>query len=132
VGRVDYQTSILLAVNEPEQPAPPRPPAFLDPLVLFPGIALLFYFFVLRPGRRQDLERQSFLSNLKKNDKVVTVSGIYGTVVAVAEKEDEVTVRVDDNVRLKMTKASIVRNLTNEEAAKAAKTTAQPTKEGGA
>ena len=44
-----------------------------------------------------------------------------GTVVAIAEKEDEITVKVDDNVRLKMLKSSVARNLTNEEAAKTVK-----------
>lgn len=128
------QSYALLAVDEgaPKAPTNPPPPAFLDPLILFPGIALLFYFLILRPGRRQELERRAFLTNLKKNDKVLTAAGIYGTVVAIAEKEDEVTVRLDDNVRVKMTKASIARNLTNEEAAKAAKTQTTPTKEGGA
>ena len=55
---------------------------------------------------------------LKKNDKVLTTAGIIGTVVSISEKEDEVTVRVDENCRLKMLKSSISRNLTQEEAAK--------------
>ena len=60
------------------------------------------------------------LTNLKKNDKVITTAGIYGTVISVAEKEDEVVVKVDDNTRLKMLKGAIMRNITNEEdAAKA-------------
>jgi preprotein translocase subunit YajC len=80
---------------------------------------LLFYFFILRPMRRQDRERAALLGSLKKNDDVITSSGIYGTVVAVSEKEDEVTVKVADNVRLRMTKGSIARNLSNEAAAKA-------------
>jgi preprotein translocase subunit YajC len=58
---------------------------------------------------------------LKKNDRVLTTAGIYGTIVAISEKEDELTVRVDDNVRIKMVKASIARNLSHEEAVKAEK-----------
>jgi preprotein translocase subunit YajC len=59
---------------------------------------------------------------LKKNDKVLTTSGIYGTLVDISEKEDEVTVKIADNVRIKMVKSSIARNLSNEEeAANAAK-----------
>ena len=64
-------------------------------------------------------------TDLKKNDKVLTSSGIYGTVTAISEKEDEITVKVDDNVRLRMTKESIARNLSNEEAARAAKAAKQ-------
>jgi preprotein translocase subunit YajC len=73
---------------------------------------------MIRPMRRQEQQRQSLVANLKKNDKVVTHSGIIGWVVAVAEKEDEVTIKVDDNVRLKMLKSAIARNVTQEEALK--------------
>jgi preprotein translocase subunit YajC len=81
-------------------------------------MALVFYLLVMRPARKQEAQRQALVSNLKKNDKVLTTAGIIGTVVSISEKEDEVTVRVDDNCRLKMIKSSISRNLTQEEAAK--------------
>ncbi len=91
-------------------------------LFLLPVLVVLFYFVVLRPGqRRQQQERDQLVTGLKKNDKVLTSAGIYGTVVTVSEKEDEVVVKVDDNTRLKMLKSSIIRNLSNEEAARAAK-----------
>ena len=101
-----------------EGPAPQPGAPLWSAIIPFVGIMLL-YFLIMRP-RRPDNERQALLAGLKKNDKILTTAGIYGTIVAVAEKEDEVTVRVDDNVRLKMVKASIARNLTNEEALKAA------------
>jgi preprotein translocase subunit YajC len=105
---------VVLAEGESQNPSPGG--AFPWPLLL--GFVLLFYFFILRPMRRQDRERAALLGSLKKNDDVITSSGIYGTVVAVSEKEDEVTVKVADNVRLRMTKGSIARNLTNEAQAK--------------
>ena len=107
----------------------------------------LFYFIVLRPMQRQDKEKAALLNQVKKNDKIITHAGIYGTVVSVSDTEDEITVKIDDNVRVKMVKNSIMRNLTNEEAAKEAKaakdaakkgdkassaSTAVTTKEGGA
>jgi preprotein translocase YajC subunit len=121
---------------------------FDNPIIFLalPGM-LLFYILFLRPMRKQEQERTALLTAIKKNDKIITHSGIYGTVVSVSEKEDELVVRVDDNVRLKMVKNSILRNLTNEEAAKEAKaakgakdtkpmalpsSTAVTTKEGGA
>jgi preprotein translocase subunit YajC len=91
------------------------------PLILG-AVFFLFYFIVLRPQkRRQERERQEQLSLLNKNDRVVTSAGIYGTIVSVSDKEDEVTVKVDDNTRLKMMKASIIRNITREETLKAEK-----------
>ena len=97
------------------------------------------------PCKRQEHERIAMLtSNLKKNDEVLTHSGIYGTVVDVSENDDKITVRVADNVASENDQNSILRNLTNEEAAKEAKaakaakkrkacsSTAVTTKEGGA
>jgi preprotein translocase subunit YajC len=109
--------ALLILAQEPKGGAPG-----FDFVLLLPVILLLLYLIVLRPmNRRQERERAGLLANLKKGDKVLTTGGIYGTVVAVSDKEDEVTVKVDDNARLKMTKGSITRNLSNEEAAKAAK-----------
>jgi preprotein translocase subunit YajC len=88
------------------------------PLLL---LGLVFYFLLLRPGMRQEKERKALRSALKKDDRILTTSGIYGVVVSVSEKEDEVVVRVADNVRLRMVKAAVDRNFTNEEAAREAK-----------
>ncbi len=103
-----------------------------DPMlpILLMGLLFLFWMFIIRPmGRRQQQERDAMLSTMTKNDKVLTHAGIYGTVISVSEKEDEIVVKVDDNTRMRMTKGSIARNLTREEAAKAAKV---PKKEGAA
>jgi preprotein translocase subunit YajC len=108
---------VLLAEGEATPARPPIPAEFIPLIALF----ILGYFFLIRPIRRQEKERQALLSSLKKGDKIITTSGIYGTVVAVSDKEDEMTVKVDDNVRLRMTKGVVQRNLTNEEAAREAK-----------
>jgi preprotein translocase subunit YajC len=108
---------IVLAEEEGKQPQGLGLGGFL-PLIL---IAVLFYFLLIRPMKKQEQDRQAMARNVKKNDEVLTGSGIYGTIVDVSETDDKITVKVADNVRLKMTKGSIVRNLTNEEAAKAAK-----------
>ena len=102
-------------------------------MTLMPFVFILFmlYLIFIRPAQRQERERQIILSSVKKNDKVLLSSGIYGTIIAIAEKEDELTVKVDDNTRLKVVKGSIARNLTGEEtlrAAKAAAAAGQPVK----
>jgi preprotein translocase subunit YajC len=89
-------------------------------LLLPVGIAFLFYFLLWRPMRRQEMERAELLKSLKKNDKIITNAGIYGTVISVSDTDDEMIVKVDDNVRLKMLKSGVLRNLSNEEAAREA------------
>jgi len=111
---------IVLAEDAAKEPNPgggAGPLGFL-PFIL---IAVVAYLLLIRPMKRQEQERQAMAGNLKKNDDVLTNAGIYGTVVDVSETDDKITVKVADNVRLKMTKASIARNLTNEELAKQAK-----------
>ncbi len=108
---------ILLAEDAPQQGQGSGLIQFLPFIV----IAGFFYLLLIRPMRRQEQERQAMAGNLKKNDDVLTNAGIYGTVVDVSDSDDKITVRIADNVRVKMTRASVARNLTNEEAAKQAK-----------
>jgi preprotein translocase subunit YajC len=99
----------LLAEDPPKaQPQAPDILSFL-PLII---IMVLGYFLLIRsPMKRQEAERNALMSSLKKNDKVLTTGGIYGTIVAISEVANEVTVKVDDNVRLRMTKEAILRKI---------------------
>jgi preprotein translocase subunit YajC len=71
----------------------------------------LFYFLLIRPQQQQEKKRRSMIDALKKNDKVLTTGGIYGTVIAVDPKQDKVVLRVDDEkgVKLAFTRASVAR-----------------------
>ena len=91
------------------------PEPFWMNLFLPMGILVLFYFILWRPMQKQENERKTLLNTIKKNDRVLTSAGIYGTVVAVSDNEDELTIKVDDNTRIRMTKGSISRNFSNEE-----------------
>ena len=50
------------------------------------------------------------LGRLKKNDRVLTAGGIIGTFVSISEDKSEITLRVDDNTRLKF-RADYVRGV---------------------
>lgn len=74
---------------------------FLPIIVIF----VIFYFLLIRPQKKQQKEHKQMLSELKKNDEVVTAGGVFGTVVNI--QNDVVSLRVDDNTRIKVQKASI-------------------------
>jgi len=57
---------------------------------------------LIRPQRQKDKEHQKMLGNLNKNDEVVTLSGIHGTIVNVKDKT--ITLRIDDNVKIELEK----------------------------
>jgi preprotein translocase subunit YajC len=116
--------TLICFADGANDPAAGAPGASLWNMLPFVGIAVVFLFLMMRNSRRQDRDRQTMLSSLEKNDKVLTIGGIYGTVISVHPTEDEVVVKVDDNTRLKVTKASISRNMTKEQAAAAPKSDA--------
>jgi preprotein translocase subunit YajC len=76
-------------------------------------IVVLFYFMILRPQQQQQRRQQEMLSALKKNDRVLTTAGIYGTVVSIDNDAHRVVLRVDDDrgIKLVFNKASVAQVL---------------------
>jgi len=76
-------------------------PLSLPILLLVAGV--WGYFLLLRPQQQQEKKRREMIAALKKNDRVLTTSGLYGTVVSVDVEQDRVVLRVDDDKGVKLT-----------------------------
>lgn len=74
-------------------------------------IIVVMWFFMIRPQRKQQKELQKFRDGLQKGDKVVTIGGIYGTVVEV--KDRTLLLEVDSNVKIKVDKNSVVKDFSD-------------------
>ena len=68
-------------------------------------IFVVFYFLLIRPQKKQQKEHEAMLSNLQKNDNIVTSGGIHGVIVNLKEKT--VVIRVDENVRIEIDKKAV-------------------------
>ena len=80
-------------------------------------IFAIFYFLLIMPQQRRQKKWQHMLNELKTGDKVVTSGGLRGTIFSM--KDDAVTLRVPpDNLKLEVSRASIVSVSTAEEAGK--------------
>jgi preprotein translocase subunit YajC len=90
------------------QAADAKPPLAVQLLPMV-AIAVAAYFILFRPERERQRRQQSLLSNLKKNDRVVTSGGLCGTVASVDREAGRVSLKVDDsaNVKLTVTLASV-------------------------
>jgi preprotein translocase subunit YajC len=66
-------------------------------------IVLVAWLLLYRPERERQRRQQELLAALKKNDRVVTASGIYGIVANVDRENDRVTLKVDEAANVKMT-----------------------------
>ena len=110
-----WHSLILLAQQEaPAGDAAEGVPVGINsilPLLPWIMIGVLFYLMLVRPERRKRAQLDAMLKNLKKNDRVVTVGGIYGTVVQSAGDADDVTLRIDENnnTRVRVLRSSISR-----------------------
>ena len=80
----------------------------INPLVQLVPFALvlgIFYFIILLPMRRKQKKVQEFLAALKVNDRIVTTSGIYGTITKISDLS--VQLQIADKVRIEVAKAAI-------------------------
>jgi preprotein translocase subunit YajC len=87
---------------------PPGLGSMLLPLAM---IFVLFYFIILRPEKRKAADHRSLLESIKKNDRVVTIGGIYGVVMNVQKESDRVTLKIDEsnNTKIDVTVNAIAR-----------------------
>jgi preprotein translocase subunit YajC len=93
------------------QPAASGSATFLSfmPIIL---IFLIIYFLMIRPQQKRQREHQSMLGELKKGDRVMTNSGIYGTVVGL--KDDIVVLKIAENVKVEFAKQAVSRTVSKE------------------
>jgi preprotein translocase subunit YajC len=54
-------------------------------LIMFGLIAVVFYFFMIRPQVKKQKDQKKYVNELKKGDKVITTAGIHGRISEVAE-----------------------------------------------
>lgn len=97
-----------LLMSPPAQGAEANPIMTFLPLVL---IIVVFYFFMIRPQMKKQKEVANFRNSLAKGDKVVTTGGIYGKIIEL--KDNTVLLQVDDNVKLRVDKAALVRDMSD-------------------
>ena len=123
---MNYQALIAQVPEQPKDPAPNgqdkggAPPGglFGNPMILM-VIVMMFLFIVVMPmmNRKQQRSKEQMLAGLKKGARVVTASGILGTIVSVKDGENELTLRTDDgtNSRVRVLKDSVTKVIGTDE-----------------
>ena len=74
-------------------------------LVPFALVVAIFYFIVLMPMRRRQKKVQEFLDKLKVGDRIVTTSGIYGSITKLSDKS--VQLQIADKVRIEVARSAV-------------------------
>ena len=69
-------------------------------------IAVLFYFILIRPQRKQEKETKEMRSSLEVGDYITTIGGIYGRVVSI--KDDQLVIETGaDKSKIRIMKWAI-------------------------
>ncbi len=70
-------------------------------------LIVVFYMFFIRPQSKKTKEHQNFLGNLKRGDKVVTGSGIYGTIASIDDSKGVIMLEVSKSMQIKIVKSQV-------------------------
>lgn len=54
-------------------------------IIMLVLILVVFYFFMIRPQMKKQKELKKFRDNMKAGDKVVTIGGIHGKILELAD-----------------------------------------------
>lgn len=76
-------------------------------LIMFGLIAVVFYFFMIRPQMKRNKETRKFRESLAVGDKIITAGGIHGKILEVSDTTVLIT---SEGTKLRLEKNSIVMN----------------------
>jgi preprotein translocase subunit YajC len=85
-----------VAPTTTEQQQPTGGGGFSPQGLLIPAMIVAFMWFILiRPQRKEEKRRKELMASLKRGDRVVTIGGLHGEVVAVGEATIDLKAGVD-------------------------------------
>lgn len=76
-------------------PAPAGGGSGLLMMIMPVAVLGIMYFLMIRPQRKEEAKRKELIAGLKRGDKVTTIGGAQGEVVAVGESHIDLDVGVD-------------------------------------
>ena len=100
-----YSLNQILAMAPPPAKDGQAPPAAWTSFVPLVLLMVVFWFVLIRPQQKKAKMHAQMLTKIKTGDRVVTNSGIIGTIVNVKDKA--VTVRTAGDTKLEFTKGAI-------------------------
>ncbi|MEJ6775929.1 MAG: preprotein translocase subunit YajC [Crocinitomicaceae bacterium] len=76
----------------------------MEQMVMLVLILVVFYFFMIRPQMKKQKELKKFRESMAVGDKVVTIGGIHGKILEVA---DSTILIATESGKLRMDKSAV-------------------------
>jgi preprotein translocase subunit YajC len=70
------------------------------------AMILVFWLFMIRPQAKKAKQQKTFINDLKKGDKVITIAGIHGSINKVNE-DGTLSLEVSPGSYLKIEKSTV-------------------------
>ena len=71
-------------------------------ILMLPVILILMWFLIASPQKRQEQRLRDMLNSLEKNDRVMTVGGLIGTVHSIDKEQNEIVLKIDETTNTKV------------------------------
>jgi len=99
-------TTQVADTNSVATPAP-KPQSQWSQLIFIGLIFVVLYFMMFRGPKKRQQQQEQMVKSLKKNDRVQTIGGIFGTVLEVTDTE--VTLKIDEsnNTKIKILPSAV-------------------------
>jgi len=119
-GTTQEGPALAPAPGTPTAPSAVPQPWWIENKMLIPLIAIMAFFFysTWRRNKVAEKEKREMLNSMKKGDRVLTTSGMLGTIVEA--RDNEVVLKVDEssNTKIRFTRSAVLRVIKEDEAAK--------------
>lgn len=107
----------MMTIAQTGAPGPPTSPggaAAFFPIAVMLALVVFMLLSARGQKRREKRQREELYTRMRKNDRVLTIGGVIGTIISV--KDDEVVLKVDESTNTKMTflKTAVQRVLSDE------------------
>jgi preprotein translocase subunit YajC len=117
-SKLSYLVSIITAISvsscvDPNAQQGKGAGGGLGPLIFLPLMILVFWLFFIRPQAKRQKNQKSFVDNLQRGDKVVTIAGIHGTINKINE-DGTIMLEISPGSYVKMEKSSISMEMTSQ------------------
>ncbi len=90
----------------------PAPSVGGSPIDTFPfvllAVMLIVFFLVIRPQQKRQKEFQEMITKVRRGDTVVTAGGFVGRVSKVAEGSDEVEVELNETMKVRVLRSTLL------------------------
>ena len=75
-------------------------------IIMLVGMVAVFYFFIIRPQKKQEKKTAEMRNNIEIGDEIVTIGGIIGSVLII--KDDKMMIETgNDRTKLTILRSSV-------------------------